>query len=69
MSDVDAVDPGYPAPGQLEMIWGEGFLSPGGPAEVARILAGKDVAGRDILDIGSGMGGADIALVRNHGAG
>ena len=31
-------DPGYPDPGKLELIWGEGFLSPGGPAEVANSL-------------------------------
>ena len=43
-------------------------LEPGGPAEVARILGGKDIAGKDVLDIGSGMGGADVALVNNHGA-
>lgn len=68
MQDVNLVDPGYPEPAKLEMIWGEGFLSPGGPAEVARILGGHDVAGRNVLDVGSGTGGADIALVRDHGA-
>lgn len=53
----------------LEAIWGEGFLSPGGPDEVARILAGHDIAGRSVLDIGCGAGGIDIALVTRHGAG
>ena len=64
-------DPGYPedATGRLELIWGDGFLSPGGPAEVSRILGGKDIAGCDILDIGSGTGGVDVVLVRDHGAG
>lgn len=64
-------DPGYPedAAGRLELIWGEGFLSPGGPAEVSRLLGGRDIAGCDVLDIGSGTGGVDIALVRDHGAG
>jgi phosphoethanolamine N-methyltransferase len=61
-------DPGYPDPGKLELIWGEGFLSPGGPAEVARIVGAHDLSGRRILDIGSGMGGADIALIESHGA-
>jgi phosphoethanolamine N-methyltransferase len=65
---MNAVDPGYPEPCKLELIWGDGFLSPGGAAEVARIIGDKDIAGRDILDIGGGMGGADIALVKNHGA-
>jgi len=53
----------------LEAIWGEGFLSPGGPEEVARILAGQDITGAAVLDIGCGAGGIDIALVARHGAG
>ncbi len=53
----------------LEAIWGEGFLSPGGEAEVARLVAGVDFAGRSVLDIGCGAGGIDVALVANHGAG
>lgn len=55
--------------GMLEAIWGEGFLSPGGPEEVARLVAGTDFAGRTVLDIGCGAGGIDLALVRDHGAG
>jgi ubiquinone/menaquinone biosynthesis C-methylase UbiE len=54
--------------GRLELIWGDGFLSPGGPAEVTRVLSGHDIAGCAVLDIGSGAGGVDIALVRDHGA-
>jgi SAM-dependent methyltransferase len=53
----------------LEKIWGEGFLSPGGEAEVGRLVGSHEFAGRSILDIGCGAGGIDIALVRNHGAG
>ncbi len=53
----------------LEAIWGEGFLSPGGEAEVARLVAGVDFAGRSVLDIGCGAGGIDVALVANHSAG
>jgi SAM-dependent methyltransferase len=53
----------------LEAIWGEGFLSPGGPDEVGRILDGQSIAGACVLDIGCGAGGIDIALVRDHGAG
>jgi SAM-dependent methyltransferase len=53
----------------LQVIWGEGFLSPGGPQEVARLIADADLTGLSVLDIGCGAGGIDLALVRNHGAG
>ena len=52
----------------LEWMWGEGFMSPGGPAEVAAILDGINVAGKRVLDIGCGIGGVDILLVKQHGA-
>ncbi len=61
-------EPGYKATEKLELIWGEGFMSPGGPDEVARILGGWTLHGRVVLDIGCGLGGADVALVVNHGA-
>lgn len=53
----------------LQALWGEGFLSPGGRDEVARVLEGHAIAGRSVLDIGCGAGGIDIALVQDHGAG
>lgn len=53
----------------LEAVWGTGFLSPGGPEEVARVLEGHDLAGKSVLDIGCGAGGIDLALVARHGAG
>ncbi len=52
-----------------EAIGGEGFLSPGGPDEVARIIDGLNLRGRGVLDIGCGAGGVDLSLVRTHGAG
>ncbi len=51
------------------MLYGTGYLSMGGDAEVANIVAQVDVAGKDVLDIGCGLGGALIALVKNHAAG
>lgn len=53
----------------LETLWGEGYLSPGGPAEVARLLAPVDLTGKAGLDIGCGAGGVTVALVRDHAAG
>ena len=54
--------------GMLERVWGDGWLSPGGPAEVARLLEGMDLKGRSVLDIGCGAGGIDTLLVGIHGA-
>ena len=53
----------------LELVWGPGFLSPGGPEEVARVVAGLDLKGRSVLDIGCGVGGIDFLLAQAHGAG
>jgi ubiquinone/menaquinone biosynthesis C-methylase UbiE len=54
--------------GALELIWGQGFLSPGGPEEVAATLAGRDIKGAEVLDIGCGIGGVDLLLVERFGA-
>lgn len=53
----------------LELMWGEGFLSPGGPEEVDLIVRGLDLQDKNILDVGSGLGGPSICLVSQHGAG
>jgi SAM-dependent methyltransferase len=55
--------------GMLERVWGDGWLSPGGPAEVARLLEGMDLKGKSILDIGCGAGGIDVLLIGTHDAG
>lgn len=52
----------------LEAIWGEGFMSPGGTDEVDRYLDGIDIAGKTVLDIGCGLGGVDLHLLRRHAA-
>jgi len=46
----------------LELIWGRGFMAPGGPDLVRDTVAGLDLKGKRLLDIGSGLGGPDIVL-------
>ncbi|PWW04053.1 methyltransferase family protein [Hoeflea marina] len=50
----------------LEVLWGEGYLSPGGPDEVDRVLAGLNLSGLDVLDIGCGTGGITLHIARKH---
>lgn len=52
----------------LEALWGEGYLSPGGPDEVDRVVEGLSLKGKTILDIGCGAGGITLHLVATHGA-
>lgn len=54
--------------GMLELVWGEGWLSPGGPEEVAAAIKGISFAGKSVLDIGCGVGGVDFLLCQTHGA-
>lgn len=52
-----------------EMVWGQGFIGPGGPnrvVELARPL-GLDPAS-SLLEIGSGMGGSGRAIAEKFGA-
>lgn len=48
----------------LELIWGDGYLSPGGPSEVERILRGIDLAGLRVLDLGCGSGGITLFIAK-----
>ncbi|RKF16727.1 methyltransferase domain-containing protein [Roseovarius spongiae] len=67
MAESDLYD--TPTIAFLEDLWGEGYLSPGGAEEVARVLSGVPVAGAHVLDIGCGSGAIAVALARDHGAG
>ncbi len=44
-------------------------MSPGGEQSVARIVEGLDISEKKILEVGCGLGGVLVALVRNHHAG
>ncbi len=52
----------------LELIWGKGFLAPGGADNVRQIVAGLDLEDKLVLDIGSGIGGVDLVLAGEFGA-
>ncbi len=52
----------------LQAIWGDGFMSPGGPEEIAAMLKGVSLQGLSVLDIGCGVGGIDCLLVQEHEA-
>jgi phosphoethanolamine N-methyltransferase len=67
MSDKVHYDEGVIA--FFDELWGDGYMSPGGPEEVARILDGIDLTSKTVLDIGCGSGGVTVDLVRRHGAG
>lgn len=52
----------------LELIWGKGFMAPGGTGNVDRMVEGLDLQNKRVLDIGCGLGGPDFHLAEKHGA-
>jgi phosphoethanolamine N-methyltransferase len=52
----------------LELIWGDGYMAPGGPGNVAKLLRGIEPNGKRILDIGCGIGGPVFEMANTHGA-
>lgn len=52
----------------LELIWGEGYMVPGGAGCVAKMLRGLDTHRRRILDIGCGIGGPAFEMARTFDA-
>lgn len=67
---MTAADPEYDdvAIRFLETLWGDGFLSPGGPEEVDRIIDGLSLSEKSVLDLGCGAGGITLYLAQQHGA-
>jgi phosphoethanolamine N-methyltransferase len=52
----------------LELVWGEGFMAPGGEGHIAKMVEGLELEGRRVLDIGCGLGGPACILAREYGA-
>jgi ubiquinone/menaquinone biosynthesis C-methylase UbiE len=52
----------------LELIWGVGFMAPGGEGNIANLVEGLDIRDRRVLDIGCGIGGPAFVLASKYGA-
>ena len=52
----------------MDLVWGRGYIAPGGDGNVAKIVEGIDLKDLLVADFGSGSGGGAVALARNHGA-
>ena len=52
----------------LELIWGQGFMAPGGEGNVEKLVEGLDVQGKRVLDIGCGLGGPAFVFAQRFGA-
>ena len=66
---MSLTDEGHYGPKQLNLlkvVWGEGFLSPGGTDEIDEIMSGVNAENKTVLDIGCGCGGAAFHLLKKY---
>ncbi len=68
MTDVHVNEYNENVTAMLELVWGRGFMAPGGEGNVHRIVEGIDLTDRTVLEIGSGTGGGALVLAGQYGA-
>lgn len=74
MADMSFDDDADDMPGEngrrlfsvLELIWGEGWVTPGGPEDVDRLVEGTDLRDKRVVDLGSGTGALGFYLIEKH---
>jgi phosphoethanolamine N-methyltransferase len=52
----------------LELLWGEGFMAPGGEGSIAIQVGDLDLYDKKLLDIGCGLGGPVFVYAAKYGA-
>jgi len=62
------IEYGHALTTMLELIWGVGFMAPGGEGNIDNLVEGLETRDRRILDIGCGIGGPAFVLARKYGA-
>jgi phosphoethanolamine N-methyltransferase len=50
----------------VELVYGKGFLSQGGRTSVEEMIEGLELDRKNLLDIGSGLGGPSITIAEHH---
>jgi len=66
MSHVDEYNEAMIA--SMDLIWGEGFMAPGGEGNVDNMVRGIDLQNKRVLDIGCGQGRPACILAEKYGA-
>jgi len=65
-NEYDVYSPEFLA--MLQSIWGDGFLASGGTDAIDTLVRDAEVSGKNVLDIGSGLGGPAFHFVEKHNA-
>ena len=59
---------GEPLLAALKLVWGEGFMAPGGEGNVDKLVEGLYLRDKHVLDIGCGLGRPACILAEKYGA-